>query len=239
MTKISGSGTVERSRITATFQSVRAKGQKVLIAYIMAGDPSLEDTEHHVLQIADAGADIIELGVPFSDPIADGPVIQAAAERALRAGVTLKKILGLVKTLRAKTAVPLVLMVYYNTILKYGESAFCQDATEAGVDGMIVPDLPPDEAHNLREMALSAHLDVIFLLAPTSTPKRQASVARLSQGFIYYVSLTGITGAKLADTADVAKRSARFGAIRRRQSRWASGLPLLRMLAGSRLSRTA
>jgi tryptophan synthase alpha chain len=194
------------NRLEATFTRLRAKGEKALIAYIMAGDPSLEETELYVRQLADAGADVIELGVPFSDPIADGPVIQQAAERALRSGTSLKKILAAVRSLRTKTQVPLVFMAYYNSIFRYGEAAFCRDAVAAGVDGLIVPDMPPDEAGTLRPLAEGAGLDVIFLLAPTSTAKRQASVARVSRGFIYYVSLTGITGAKLTDKADVGKK---------------------------------
>ena len=157
-------------------------------------------------QLADAGADIIELGVPFSDPIADGPVIQQAAERALRSGTSLKKILATVRSLRTKTQIPLVLMAYYNSIFRYGEAAFCLDAVVAGVDGLIVPDMPPDEAGTIHPLAEKAGLAVVFLLAPTSTAKRQTRVARLSRGFIYYVSLTGITGAKLTDKADVEKK---------------------------------
>ena len=177
-----------------------------MIAYLMAGDPTLEDTETYVQQLAEAGADVIELGVPFSDPIADGPVIQQAAERALRSGTSLKKILATVRSLRTKSQVPLVLMAYYNSIFRYGEAAFCRDAVAAGIDGLIVPDMPPDEAGTLRPLAEAVGLDVIFLLAPTSTAKRQAWVARLSRGFIYYVSLTGITGAKLTDKAEVGKK---------------------------------
>jgi tryptophan synthase alpha chain len=199
-------GTRNPSRLTATFQRLSDRDEKALIAYIMAGDPTLEDTEAYVLQLAEAGADIVELGVPFSDPIADGPVIQKAADRALRSGTTLKKILATVKSLRARTPIPLVLMTYYNTLLKYGEEAFCRDAADAGVDGVIVPDLPPDEAATLDPCARHAGLDVIFLLAPTSTSRRQAAIARRSQGFIYYVSLTGITGAVLTDKADVEKK---------------------------------
>ncbi len=194
------------SRIQSTFKRLSERGEKALIAYIMAGDPSLDETETYVRQLADAGADVIELGVPFSDPIADGPVIQQAAERALRSGTSLKKILTTVRSLRTKTQISLVLMAYYNSIFRYGESAFCRDAVAAGVDGLIVPDMPPDEAGTLRPLADKAGLDVIFLLAPTSTAKRQAGVARLSRGFIYYVSLTGITGAKLTDRADVEKK---------------------------------
>jgi len=182
------------------------KQEKALIAYVMAGDPTLEETDAYVLQLAKAGADIIELGVPFSDPIADGPVIQQAAERALRSGTSLKKILATVRSLRIKTQVPLVLMAYYNSIFRYGESAFCRGAVAAGVDGLIVPDMPPDEAGTLWSLAEKAGLDVIFLLAPTSTFKRETTVARMSRGFIYYVSLTGITGAKLTDKADVGKK---------------------------------
>ena len=194
------------SRIQETFRCLADKQEKALIAYIMAGDPTLEDTEVYVRQLADAGADVIELGVPFSDPIADGPVIQQAAERALRAGTSLKKILATVRSIRTKTQVPLVLMAYYNSIFRYGEAAFCRDAVAAGVDGLIVPDMPPDEAGTIHPLAEAAGLDVIFLLAPTSPSKRQRRVARLSRGFIYYVSLTGITGAKLTDKADVEKK---------------------------------
>ncbi len=194
------------SRIQSTFQRLAARGEKALIAYIMAGDPTLEETETYVQQLAGAGADVIELGVPFSDPIADGPIIQQAAERALRSGTTLKKILATVRSLRTKTQIPLVLMAYYNSIFRYGEAAFCRDAAAAGVDGLIVPDMPPEEAGTIHPVAEAAGLDVIFLLAPTSTAKRETAVARLSRGFIYYVSLTGITGAKLTDKADVEKK---------------------------------
>jgi len=194
------------SRIQSTFQRLAARGEKALIAYIMAGDPTLEDTETYVQQLAGAGADVVELGVPFSDPIADGPIIQQAAERALRSGTTLKKILATVRSLRTKTKIPLVLMAYYNSIFRYGEAAFCRDAAAAGVDGLIVPDMPPEEAGTIHPVAEAAGLDVIFLLAPTSAAKRETAVARLSRGFIYYVSLTGITGAKLTDKADVEKK---------------------------------
>ncbi len=191
------------NRLEATFQRLRAKGEKALIAYLMAGDPTLQDTEALVVELEKAGADIIELGVPFSDPIADGPVIQQAAERALRSGTSLRRIVDLVVSLRRKTQVPLVLMAYYNTIRAIGEKAFCRQAAAAGVDGLIVPDMPPEEATALDEGAGESGIALIFLLAPTSTPKRRTSVARRSSGFIYYVSLTGITGAKLSDMEDV------------------------------------
>jgi tryptophan synthase alpha chain len=191
------------NRIDQTFARLRGEGKKALIAYIMGGDPSLQETEALVLELERAGADIIELGVPFSDPIADGPVIQRAAERALRSGTTLKKILDVVAALRGRTQVPLVLMTYYNVIHAMGEADFCRRACSAGVDGVIVPDMPPEEGAQLADAAERMGLHVIHLLAPTSTASRRASIASRSRGFIYYVSLTGITGAALTDTEDV------------------------------------
>lgn len=185
------------NRIDAAFDRLRAKGEPALIAYIMAGDPSLQDTEALVMELERARADLIELGVPFSDPIADGPVIQAAAERALRSGASLRRILQTVTSLRTRTHIPLILMAYYNTIHALGETKFCQQAARAGVDGVIVPDMPPEVAGPLLPAATEHGLHIIFLLAPTSTPERMAQVARRSKGFVYYVSLTGITGAEL------------------------------------------
>jgi len=193
------------SRLDRTFAQLRQRGEKALIAYLMAGDPSLQETEQLVVALEQAGADIIELGVPFSDPIADGPVIQQAAERALRAGTSLRAIISMVARLRARTQIPLVLMAYYNNIHAFGPERFCQEAAKAGIDGIILPDLPPDEAGPLKGPAAAAGLSLVFLLAPTSTPERRIFVARQSQGFVYYVSLTGITGAKLVNLADVAK----------------------------------
>ena len=193
------------SKLDRTFARLRQGGEKALIAYVMAGDPSLEVTEQLVVELEQAGADIIELGVPFSDPIADGPVIQQAAERALRSGTSLRAILSMVTGLRARTQIPLVLMAYYNSIHAFGPERFCQEAAQAGVDGLIMPDVPPDEAGPLKGPAAAAGLPLIFLLAPTSTAERRTFVARQSQGFVYYVSLTGITGAKLVNLADVAK----------------------------------
>jgi tryptophan synthase alpha chain len=193
------------SKLDRTFAQLRQRGEKALIAYVMAGDPSLQDTEQLVVELEQAGADIIELGVPFSDPIADGPVIQQAAERALRSGTSLRTILPMVARLRARTKIPLVLMAYYNNIHAFGPERFCHEAAHAGVDGLIMPDMPPDEAGPLKGPAAAAGLPLIFLLAPTSTAERRTFVARQSQGFVYYVSLTGITGAKLVNLADVAK----------------------------------
>lgn len=192
-------------KLDRTFAQLRQCGEKALITYVMAGDPSLQDTEQLVVELEQAGADIIELGVPFSDPIADGPVIQLAAERALRSGTSLRTILSMVAGLRARTKIPLVLMAYYNSIYAFGPERFCQEAAQAGIDGLIMPDMPPDEAGPLKGPAAAAGLPLIFLLAPTSTAERRTFVARQSQGFVYYVSLTGITGAKLLNLADVGK----------------------------------
>lgn len=193
----------DTNRIDQTFERLKGKSEKVLIAYMMAGDPSLAETEQLVLALEQAGADIIELGVPFSDPIADGPVIQQAAERALRNGTSLRQVLATVKSLRQRTQIPLVLMLYYNSIHAMGLEAFCQAASQAGIDGLIVPDMPPDEAGPLKGPAAAAGLRLIFLLAPTSTAARRTYVAKQSQGFLYYVSITGITGAKIQNMPEV------------------------------------
>jgi tryptophan synthase alpha chain len=163
----------------------------------MAGDPSLEKTAEYLRILEDCGADIIELGVPFSDPLADGPVIQAAAERALKAGVNLRKVIAFVGEMRKETVIPIVLMTYYNPVFKYGEEAFLRDAKEAGVDGVIIPDMPVEESGSIRPLARRYGMDVMLLAAPTSGEERLRKVARASAGFIYYVSITGITGARL------------------------------------------
>nr|WP_238590509.1 tryptophan synthase subunit alpha [Nitrospira moscoviensis] len=198
------------NRLDATFARLRQAGEKALIAYIMAGDPGLAETEQLVVALEQAGADIIELGVPFSDPIADGPVIQQAAERALRSGTSLRQILASVASLRRRTQIPIVLMVYYNSIHAMGLDSFCKEAQAAGVDGLIVPDMPPDEAGLLKGPAAEGGLDLIFLLAPTSTAARRNYVAKESQGFLYYVSITGITGAKIQNMAEVGKNVAKI-----------------------------
>ncbi len=172
------------------------KNKKIplFIPYITCGDPSLEWTEKLILSLESAGCDIIELGIPFSDPIADGPVIQAACNRALKEGVSLRKAITLVKKIRGKTQIPIVFLSYYNPIYRYGLSNFADDAKAAGIDGLIVPDLPPEEGKELRKLLLKNGLSLIYLLAPTSTEKRIKMINKETSGFIYYVSLLGVTG---------------------------------------------
>jgi len=186
------------NRVEKVFKELRRKKRKAFIPYIMAGDPSLERTKDTVLMLERCGADIVELGVPFTDPLADGPTIQRAAERALKAGVTLRRVMAFVKELRDHSAVPLLLMTYYNPVFKYGEERFLKDAVDAGINGVIIPDLPPDEAGGLLGLSRHADFATIFLLAPTSTEDRIRKVGRASRGFIYYVSMTGITGSRLS-----------------------------------------
>jgi tryptophan synthase alpha chain len=191
------------NRIEKTFNKLKAGKKKALVIYIMAGDPNLDTTERLVLELESAGADLIELGVPFSDPLADGPVLQRSAERALKHKASLTAILALVARLRERTDVPLILMTYENPVHKYGERRFVEDAVKAGVDGVIVPDLPMEEAGPLHNHCKRHGLDLIFLAAPTSPAARLKKIADISRGFIYYVSLTGITGAQLRDLTDV------------------------------------
>src|SRR5512135_288671 len=184
------------SRIADKLKELKKRNECALIPYIMAGDPDLESTGKLVLEMEKSGADMVELGVPFSDPLADGPTIQKAAIRALANKVNLRKVFALVKGIRKDTDIPIILMLYYNLVYKYGEEAFARDAAAAGVDGMIIPDLPPDEASGLLRATRANGLDVIFLLAPTSSRDRVNLVDKRSKGFIYYVSLTGVTGAR-------------------------------------------
>ena len=186
------------SRLSATFAALRARRERALVAYFTAGDPSLDLTRRLVMESARRGADVIELGIPFSDPLADGPVIQRATQRALGAGVTLPRVLESVREMRGEVTAPLVFLTYYNPILAFGLKAFCRTAVEAGIDGVIVADLPPEEAEPLRAEAGPAGLDVVHLVAPTSTPERMRRIGRASQGFIYMVSLTGVTGERTA-----------------------------------------
>jgi tryptophan synthase alpha chain len=184
------------SRINETFEKLKKKGERALITYITAGDPDLQTTESLLYCLASQGADIIELGVPFSDPMADGITIQRAFERALKNPFSLKAILQLVQKVRIRIEIPIVLFGYYNPFYQYGLKKLCTDARQAGVDGLLVVDLPPEEAMNLKQEAQAQQLDLIFLLAPTSTDERIKRVAQLASGFIYYVSVTGVTGAR-------------------------------------------
>ena len=175
------------TRIARLFETLKRKRHCGMVAYLTAGDPSLAATEQFVLALAEAGADVIELGVPFSDPVADGPVIQRASERALRGGATLAGVLALVKSLRAKTEVPLVLFSYFNPVLQMGLEKFGDAAKTAGADGVLITDLTPEEAVDYRAAMSSRGLDTIFLAAPTSTDERLALIAKSTSGFLYVI----------------------------------------------------
>ncbi len=192
------------NRIEEIFATLKSADRKALIPYIMAGDPDLGTTAELVVELDRQGADLVELGVPFSDPIADGPTIQRAAQRALDQGTTLRGIVDTVESIRRHSSIPIVLMTYYNPVLAYGLEAFSRDAAGAGVDGLIVPDLPPEEGRALSDACARCGLSVIFLVAPTSTPDRIELVSRHTTGFVYCVSLTGVTGVRgrLAEGVD-------------------------------------
>lgn len=192
-------------RTQAAFQ--RTKGRTALIPYIAAGDPSIAATPILMHALVKAGADIIELGVPFSDPMADGPVIQRAAERAIKRGVGLRDVLDMVAVFRRDDqTTPVVLMGYANPIEHLGQARFVELATKAGVDGILVVDYPPEEITEFAELLNQAGIDPIFLLAPTSTEERMKKIGNVARGYVYYVSLKGVTGAGNIDIADVARR---------------------------------
>jgi tryptophan synthase alpha chain len=184
------------TRISKKFAELRDSGELGIVAYITAGDPSLDATLQFVLALAEAGADVIELGVPFSDPLADGPTIQRASERALKSGTTLASVIDLVRRVRQSSQAPLVLFSYYNPILQMGLEKFARAASEAGTDGALATDLTPEESADYRRILAAHHLDTIFLGAPTSTDERLAKIASVSSGFLYLISRTGVTGAK-------------------------------------------
>lgn len=184
------------NRIEATFAALRRRGEKGLIPFFTAGDPDLATSERLCLAAAAAGADVIELGLPFSDPLADGPIIQAGNQRALAAGVTTRGVLELIERLRRQIALPIVLLTYYNPVFRYGVDAFLAAAAGAGLDGLIVPDLPFEESGPLRAAALGHGIDPICLVAPTSTDARIAEQTAAARGFIYCVSVTGVTGVR-------------------------------------------
>lgn len=193
------------SRIKGCFEQLRGQGKKALIPYITAGDPDLETTLALMHALVECGADIIELGVPFSDPSADGPVIQRAVERALARGTRLRDVLDLVERFRAAdTDTPVVLMGYLNPIECMGYRAFVDAAAGAGVDGVLVVDMPPEESHGLMDILAPSGLDAIFLVAPTTREERARNICRAASGYVYYVSLKGVTGASNLDVDDVA-----------------------------------
>jgi tryptophan synthase alpha chain len=205
------------SRIAPTLEKLAAQGRKALIPYVTAGDPYPEATVDVMLALAAGGADIIEFGVPFSDPMADGPVVQQASERALARGIRLDTVLGMVRAFRARDAqTPVVLMGYANPIERYdqrhGAGAFVAAARDAGVDGVLVVDYPPEECAEFAAALHSAGLDPIFMLAPTSTEDRIREVGRIATGYVYYVSLKGVTGAGHLDVAAVASALPRIRA---------------------------
>jgi tryptophan synthase alpha chain len=181
-------------RIEKKFSSLRDKGEKGVIVYLTAGDPSLNHTREIILGLDAAGVDVLEIGVPFSDPTADGPIIQAASQRALRNGATLASILDMIASLREVSEIPIVVFGYYNPIFIYGNERFAKRAKEAGVDGILVVDLPPEESVELRRYTDRLEIDFISLIAPTTNPERVRRISRQATGFLYYISITGVTG---------------------------------------------
>ncbi|MCK5445321.1 MAG: tryptophan synthase subunit alpha, partial [Rhodospirillaceae bacterium] len=199
------------TRIDAKFAALKKEGRAAFISFLTAGDPDLDTSLKIIKGLPDAGADIIEIGIPFSDPMADGPAIQASSGRALSRGQTLSKTLGMVADFRIGDDItPIVLMGYYNPIYKYGVEKFLVDAKKAGVDGLIIVDLPPEEENELCMPALRAGINFIYLTAPTTTDARLGRVLEHASGFVYYVSITGITGTRSANVADVGAAVARI-----------------------------
>jgi tryptophan synthase alpha chain len=203
------------TRISKRFAQLREAGELGIVAYITAGDPSLDATHRFVLALAEAGADVIELGVPFSDPLADGPTIQRASERALRAGTSTASVLDLVHRIRRSSEVPLVLFGYYNPVLQMGLEKFAAASSSAGADGVLITDLTPEESGDYRRILAAHNLDTIFLGAPTSTDERLATIAACSSGFLYLISRTGVTGAKDALPDDLPALVRRARAVTR------------------------
>ncbi len=191
------------SRIKETLETLKHNGEKALVPFLTAGDPDTETTVDLIHTLIEAGADIIELGVPFSDPMADGPTIQAASERALKAGTTVAGVLSIVETVRRNSNVPIVLMGYYNPVFRYGPARFAAAAAAAGVDGLLLVDLPPEEADEIHADLQAHGIDLITLLAPTTPDGRMAQLAGAAEGYLYYVSMTGVTGSQQVDAAAI------------------------------------
>jgi tryptophan synthase alpha chain len=201
------------TRIGEHLAARRKKGEKAFVAFVTAGDPSLQRTVEIALALETAGVDVLELGVPFSDPLADGPVIQRSSERALARGASLAAVLGVVRAIRKGSQLPLLLFSYFNPLLRYGLPRLAADARAAGVDGVLVTDLPPEEADEWLALARAAELDTVFLASPTSPEERLRRVAEASRGFIYAVSRTGVTGEQRALSDDAAPLLARLRAL--------------------------
>lgn len=198
------------NRIDLTFEKCRAENRKAVVPYLCAGDPDLETTEQLIIEMANNGADIIEIGVPFSDPMADGPSIQAACQRSLDKGTTLKKIIAMVRRIREKTEVALVLFSYYNVLFKYGFEQLAADAAEAGIDGMLIVDVPFEEREEVLPALKANGLHFINLLAPTTPEDRAEMILKEATGFVYCITVTGITGARTELPADLAERLERI-----------------------------
>ena len=197
------------TRLASRFSELQAKHTKALVTFITAGDPDLSTTEEIIYLLEESGADVIELGVPFSDPMADGPTIQLSSERALASGTTLRSIMEVVRKVRTRSEIPIILMGYLNPVHAYGYDSFCRDALDAGVDGVLLVDMPPEESQELAVPALRHGLDVIFLLTPTSDAARISAVNKLGSGFVYYVTVTGVTGARTSVSGTLAQELAR------------------------------
>jgi len=236
------------SRIAPAFAALRARVEVALVPFFTAGDPDLATTRDLVRAAVAEGADAIELGIPFSDPMADGPVLQRSAARALAAGTTLPRVLELVAELRREMAQPIVLFGYYNPLFRYGVERIARDAAAAGADGFLCVDLPPEEAGDLRTAARAVALDVIALLAPTTPPARVRTIARAASGFLYFVSVLGTTGARAelpAELPDLVRRARAitdlplgvgFGVSRPEQAAWIAGFADA-VIVGSALAR--
>jgi tryptophan synthase alpha chain len=205
--------TAPPDRIQAAFDAAAKRGSAALVTYVMAGDPDLATSRDMALACAAGGADILEIGMPFSDPIADGKTIQGAGERALRSGTTIASCLKIAAEVRRRTPAAIALMGYVNPVLAYGEERFLDDCAAAGVDALILPDLPPEEASSFRVAAAERGVKLVFLLAPTSTPARVAAACDAATGFVYFVSVTGVTGARASLPADL---GAKVAAVRKR-----------------------
>lgn len=200
------SSTHQLNRIDSMFAAKRASGSAAMIFYVTSGFPTMDKTEEAVLALEKAGADLIELGIPFSDPIADGPTIQKSSQVALEGGTTVKGVLELASKIRSQSEIPLLLFSAYNPVHRYGPARFIADAASAGCDGVLIPDLPPEEGSELRSLCDEHAMSCVFLAAPTTTAERRKIIARASTGFIYYISLRGVTGARAEMPTDLAEK---------------------------------